>query len=245
MGAHIKVADEVWIACALLHYENPSSSDFSIAEIEKRAVKENIYGSLRPGIRWHINLHCVANKAPNPSKHRMLFEPRKGFRRLYCTGDEFHPDRSNGKKMPEENEIPLKYHYLLDWYIKWSETKLGSGSPIMPEAAIEKENYQSEIPETKPQTVNSATDFEKVAHKVMSNYYNTTFLRKKVKNVPKEFDFVSPNKNIIGDAKYYKLVRRYIIPYTIWQYQAYEVTRARERDVRLPLHRDLLVFRKE
>ena len=36
----VKVADEVWIAAALLHREYPNQSDFEIDEIVQRAAKE-------------------------------------------------------------------------------------------------------------------------------------------------------------------------------------------------------------
>lgn len=50
MGISIKVADEVWIGCALLHYENPKREDFRTGEIVGRVARENIFGSLRPGV---------------------------------------------------------------------------------------------------------------------------------------------------------------------------------------------------
>jgi hypothetical protein len=36
------VADEVWIAAALLHGEHPESLDFSIEEIVERAAAESV-----------------------------------------------------------------------------------------------------------------------------------------------------------------------------------------------------------
>ena len=39
--AEIKVADEVWIATALLHREHPDLADFTIEEIMERAGQEN------------------------------------------------------------------------------------------------------------------------------------------------------------------------------------------------------------
>ena len=62
----LKVADETWIAAALLHKENPSREDFTIQEIVDRAVKEAITAELRPGIYVHALQHCVANRPPNP-----------------------------------------------------------------------------------------------------------------------------------------------------------------------------------
>ena len=37
--AAIRVADEVWIAAALLHREHPEAADFSLKEIEARLVR--------------------------------------------------------------------------------------------------------------------------------------------------------------------------------------------------------------
>ena len=112
----IKVADEVWIACALLHKENPNRRDFSTREIIEKVREENIYGTLRPGVYVHVRQHCVANKKPNPGKYRMLFETEPGRRRLFKEGDPYHPGREGGKITPNKNEIPQKYQHLLDWY---------------------------------------------------------------------------------------------------------------------------------
>ena len=59
-----KVADEVWIAVALLHRENPKREDFTITEILERARREKIAGELRPGFQVHVYLHCVVTAHP-------------------------------------------------------------------------------------------------------------------------------------------------------------------------------------
>jgi len=112
----VKVADEVWIAIALLHRENPKRSDFTVTEIVERAQREGLHETLRPGVRVHALLHCVANRAPNPGRYRMLFATGKVTRRLFRTGDSFHPGRRDAKIVPNREDIPDKYHYLLDWY---------------------------------------------------------------------------------------------------------------------------------
>jgi len=117
-GRRIKVADEVWIACALLHIENPKREDFSTREIVERVRKENIHGKLRPGIFVHVSTQCVANKRPNPGRYRILYETKPGRRRLFKKGDYYHPEREGGKIKPNKNEIPQKYWYLLEWYEK-------------------------------------------------------------------------------------------------------------------------------
>ena len=83
----LKVADEAWLATALLHRENRERSDFTINEIVERAAKESVYGELRPGVRVHATLHCVANLRPNPGRYRMLFATGKSTRRLFRAGD--------------------------------------------------------------------------------------------------------------------------------------------------------------
>ena len=89
----LKVADEVWIATALLHREHSKASDFSIEEIVERARKEGLHEPLRPGVYVHVVQHCVANRPPNPGRYRMLIETSEGRRRLFHTGDPYHPDR--------------------------------------------------------------------------------------------------------------------------------------------------------
>lgn len=109
------VADEAWIAAALLHREFPDQGDFSVREIIDRARKENITGLLRPGVEQHVRFHCVANKPPEPGRYCMLFATARGRRRLYRPGDTTDPGRT-GKTLPEAHAIPERYRYLLDWY---------------------------------------------------------------------------------------------------------------------------------
>ena len=117
----IKVADEVWVAAALLHRLRPGAADFSIEEILNRAVQEAIAGELRPGVYVHIVQHCVANRAPNPGRYRMLLETSEGRRRLFRKGDPYHPAREGSKIVPETEDLPKKYQGLLDWYQQWSD----------------------------------------------------------------------------------------------------------------------------
>jgi hypothetical protein len=114
--ADIKVADEVWIATALLHREQPTAADFSLKEIEQRLAREDIAGGVRPGVYPHISVHCVANRPPSTGRYRMLFETAKFRRRLFRHGDVAHPKRAGGKDRPDRDEIPAKYGPLLDWY---------------------------------------------------------------------------------------------------------------------------------
>jgi hypothetical protein len=110
----VSCAVEVFLAAALLHKEQPGRPDFTIQEIVKRAARENITGEMRSGVNVHASQHCVANKAPNPSKHRMLFATGKHTRRLLLPSDAVHTDRT-GKIFPEAGEIPDEYQSLLEW----------------------------------------------------------------------------------------------------------------------------------
>jgi hypothetical protein len=110
----VSCAVEVFLATVLLHQEQPERPDFTIQEIVNRAARENITGEMRSGVNVHASQHCVANKAPNPSKHRMLFATGKHTRRLLQPGDDVHPERT-GKVFPEASELPEEYLPLLEW----------------------------------------------------------------------------------------------------------------------------------
>jgi hypothetical protein len=116
LTAAIRVADEVWIATALLHREHPEAPDFSSREIEARVIKEGLTDAKRPGVAVHISSHCVANRKPDTGRYRMLFETAKSRRRLFRSGDYYDPGREGGRLTPDRSEIPAKYHSLLDWY---------------------------------------------------------------------------------------------------------------------------------
>ncbi len=132
----IRIADGVWIATALLHREHPERPDFTESEIAARLLAEGLpRGQHSNTLAAHISSHCVANcprsrKRSDPGKlqggaYRILYETRSGFRRLFRPGDDVHPDRVQqrrpSKSMPLRDEIPEKYHSLLDWYETWTQ----------------------------------------------------------------------------------------------------------------------------
>jgi hypothetical protein len=121
----VKVADEVWVAAALLHRERREAADFSVEEILERARREGLTEELRPGVYVHIVQHCVANRAPNPGRYRMLLETSEGRRRLYRQGDPYHPAREGSKMIPESGDLPKEYQPLLQWYRGWLEAAAG------------------------------------------------------------------------------------------------------------------------
>ena len=150
IGHTIKVADEVWIAVALLHRENPKREDFTIKEIVERARREKIAGGLRPGVQVHVYLHCVANRPPNPGCYRMLYATGKNTRRLFRESDDFDPKRRRGKVKPEKENIPAKYQPLLDWYSdKFVARRKGSKEtdPILGLLGLGKEIWVGENPD--------------------------------------------------------------------------------------------------
>jgi bifunctional DNA-binding transcriptional regulator/antitoxin component of YhaV-PrlF toxin-antitoxin module len=104
------------LATALLHRENSNAADFSVHEIIEKASVEKLVKGYRPGLQVHTSKHCVANKAPNPGRHRILFETTRGRRRLFKKGDPFHPDREGGKIRPDRTDLPLEYQPLVNWY---------------------------------------------------------------------------------------------------------------------------------
>jgi hypothetical protein len=110
----VSCAAEVFLATALLHRENPEREDFTIQEIVNRVAKENLYGALRSGINVHASQHCVANRAPNPAKHRMLFATGKHTRRLALPNDIADEERT-GKIFPDAEDLPEQYRPILEW----------------------------------------------------------------------------------------------------------------------------------
>ena len=66
MNDKLSVADEAWIATALLHREHPDRNDFTMKEIVRRAEQIAAPEPLRTGVRHHVSYHAVAQTKPNP-----------------------------------------------------------------------------------------------------------------------------------------------------------------------------------
>jgi len=103
----------------------------------------------------------------------------------------------------KDNIIPFLSNELL---IKPKNQKESNFKPMI---------YQ-EITENSPDTRKtkhlSASDFEELSRITMSNYFGTLLTKKQTKGVPKTFDLVSSDENIVGDAKYFTMVRGEAIP---------------------------------
>lgn len=123
---NVKVADQVWIALALLTSENPTRDGFTGSEIRERVRHE--FGSVPPGVVTHIAQHCVATKPVSPGRNRMITK-RGSLNALYREGDPCHPDRLGGKAFPKRQELPHRYHELLAWYQNSYTNQMKTFSP--------------------------------------------------------------------------------------------------------------------
>ena len=123
--AHVKVADELFLVVALLHREHPDQSSFTLAEILERAKEEGL-GEERPdqkSLRLHAYEHAAANIPPGKGgRYRMVFRERNNRIRLLAPSDYVHPDRHQ-KFYPDLDDIPEKYHELVEWAKRRHEKK--------------------------------------------------------------------------------------------------------------------------
>jgi len=142
----ITIADEVWIATALLHSEQPDRADFTVQEIKDRASREGLAPSLRAGVETHIRQHCVANQPRDPNRLRYLYATGRGTRRLYREGDQFHASRAAGRSCPRREDIPERYWGLLDWYAEDRRSR-EEVDPILSLRGLGKQIWSDEHPD--------------------------------------------------------------------------------------------------
>jgi len=60
--------------------------------------------------------------------------------------------------------------------------------------------------------LSNAAEFEELARQVMSRHFNTDLRERRRPDWPKKFDLVSPDYRIVGDAKYYSMVKGKHLP---------------------------------
>lgn len=113
------ISNEVWVATALLHREQPSRPGFRPREIARQVAELHPETPNRKGVAIHIGSHCVANQKASPARLRMLWRNPDRTLRLYRPGDPHHPERKNGRMVPERADLSPEHRELLDWY--WSE----------------------------------------------------------------------------------------------------------------------------
>ena len=148
----VRVADEVWIATALLHREHPHRSDFTVQEIVARARREALALPFRPGVYQHAIAHAVANRPPSPNRYRLLFATGPKTRRLYRPGDPGDPRREGGKTVPHVEDLPKSYRDLVAWYlgtysIENSLAERIKNDPILALSGLGKELWADESPD--------------------------------------------------------------------------------------------------
>jgi len=113
----IKVADAVWIATAFLHSSRPAQqAAFTIDEIVRKVMSLNLTEGSEKSIRQHVLQHCEALSRPQPNRSRMLYATRPTHRRLFRSGDRYHPGREGSPTHPDWNQLPSEYRHLRQWY---------------------------------------------------------------------------------------------------------------------------------
>jgi hypothetical protein len=121
---HVKVADELFLIVALLQRENPHANSFTIAEILDRAVREGLGASRtdQRSLRQHAYEHAAANVPPGKQggRYRMVFREEDNRIRLLRQSDYVHPARHQ-KFRPNLDEIPERYHELVQWAELWQK----------------------------------------------------------------------------------------------------------------------------
>jgi hypothetical protein len=125
--SELRLADRIWLAVAMLHQLHPNAVAFSKIEIREMLGKSELGNGTNPvSVNAHLKQHLVANVPPSTGKYtmltEMLTETKFGSLRLYRPGDLIDPQRRSGrgsKYMPKREEVPSKYHHLLDWYEEW------------------------------------------------------------------------------------------------------------------------------
>ena len=102
---------EIYLAAQLLERERET---FSAAELIERVREE--FGDTRSGVETHAHTHCVANSPLNTSYvNNYLWRIERGMYRCFdLARDTPHPDRVGGRHRPEIQDIPPKYHWLLE-----------------------------------------------------------------------------------------------------------------------------------
>jgi hypothetical protein len=123
--SEMKVADELYLALALLHREQPQMEAFTVKEVVNRAAQEG-FAARATSLSAHAHGHAAANLPPGKNmRYRLLFKQEDGRIRLLRSSDYVHPDRHQ-KFYPELRDIPERYHSLVEWAKKYSEQAMDS-----------------------------------------------------------------------------------------------------------------------
>jgi len=78
------------------------------------------------------------------------------------------------------------------------------GIPVEPR---EKTSAETPTSSNLSKAISNAREFEEFARRIMSKYFGVRFEKRRKPGWPKEFDLVSPDYRIAGDAKYYTMIK--------------------------------------
>ncbi len=140
----------LWIAAATLHRERPGEPIFTAAEIRKRAAELELPGQGKLPAAPLTSQGLIANVSPSRNKCRFFYREsceraHTVCLRLFRDGDEYHPERRNGRVAPAAEELPEAYRPLLDWY--WTKYNprpaTSENDPILALRGVGKELWRS------------------------------------------------------------------------------------------------------
>lgn len=111
----MKAATMVWLVTAQLQRDDPER-EIPCAAVLGAIARAGWDGPKQSTIQAHVSGHCIATAKPSPDRHRLLTRTRRGYVRLFRIGDAEHPARAGGRILPDIDDVPTEYRYLLRWY---------------------------------------------------------------------------------------------------------------------------------
>jgi len=120
----LTLADEAFLLVAELHRRNPARADFRTSEVIEFAKRGRLSHGSITSLGAHLSSHNVANKAPSPDRHRMLYSTAWGRIRLLEPKDPVDPGRT-GKQFPDEADLDAWGKELVAWAKRRFEDLLG------------------------------------------------------------------------------------------------------------------------
>lgn len=110
MMTGIKIHVEVFVASQLL---GGRQNTFTAKELRREI--ERLFGDTRPGVTTNVSAHCVANAPKNAGTvHNYLWRSEYGLLRVFdAARDMPHRSRSHAGHIPNWDEVPMQYRYLL------------------------------------------------------------------------------------------------------------------------------------
>jgi len=106
----------------------------------------------------------------------------------------YQPPSGQGASLRIRYKLPRKARSKSSNYMSFSDERIS-------------ERYREAAIVTPP-----SKKFEKIAREVLSDYFRTRLRKGRIPGVPKEFDMVSEDRKIVGDAKYLTMVRGKHLP---------------------------------